>query len=175
MPEPTRIFDTATAVLTAVQTFYVTTIAAQAPTLDAMELPEEQFIADGLPSWDCPMLCVAVSRTIGIDGDVSIDVSNPVQCAVQRAAEIEVLIVRCAPVMGEDGSPPPGDEISDSARLVLTDAQMMWSAVLAANRAGDLGPKSQGMSFLEWLPQGPAGDLVGGKLRIRVDLTKVPT
>lgn len=164
MATPTdRLFVVADQVLAALESFY-----PAAP--DSLALPERRYVSDGTPAYDCEQVAVQVARTMGILGNVAAEQAMQVLGPmVQRAAEVVVHVIRCAPVVDDDGSAPSTDEVEASARGVLADAVMVPDALLAAYKAGLLGACS-GVALGGWAGYGPEGGLVGGLVTVRLDL-----
>lgn len=78
-------------------------------------------------------------------------------CASLLAISVQVGIVRCAPVAGDDGGPPGLADQLDTAQLQVADALAIRRAVLCCglslHREHALGP---------YQPVGPLGGCVGG-------------
>lgn len=164
MPRPERLYGVARQVLDLV-----------AAALDATPAgaPDRRYVSDGpLVAWDCEQLVVAVEGTVSHDGDLMVETPGPVNCLVMRAATLGVWIVRCAPTVEDDGTPPPADDIDANAAVMLADPTVMLDAIVTAYQAGELAG-AFGLALLGWDGVGPEGGLVGGVLRVRVDLTAV--
>lgn len=164
MPRPERLFGLASDVLG---------IAVASLTATDAGCPNRSYVSDGpLIAWDCEQVVVSVERVYGTDGDVSAEVVDPVRCLVMRAAMIGVWVVRCAPTMDDDGNAPTAAAIHENAEVILADPMVVFDGLLAAHRAGDLSAVG-GLAFEQWEGVGPDGGLVGGVLRLRVDLATV--
>ena len=135
--------------------------------------PARQYVSDGpLIAWDCEQVVVTVESTLGHEGDVTTEVASPVNCLMMRAAQLGIWVVRCAPTVTEDGLPPLAQDVDDNAAVVLTDVMVLADVVADAYRRGEL-LGCHGLAFQQWQGIGPEGGLVGGVLRVRVDLTAV--
>lgn len=156
------------------------TVASQALTLATAALeaseagaPARRYVSDGpMLAWDCEQVVVTVESVFGHAGNIAAAAVDPVQCLVMRGAVLGVWVVRCAPTMADDGTPPPAAEIDANAEVVLADPTVVFDGLLAGLRDGSwLG--AHGLAFEEWTGIGPEGGLTGGVLRVRVDLTVV--
>lgn len=158
-----RLFDAAQALLDTVVAHYVTAGVA---------LPDRQFVSDGTPAWDCEQVVVYVERTFS--GTLENENTRPLNCLVVRSAQMVVEIARCTPVFASeyDDSPPAADAIQAVSRQVLADSMHMTNAIVAAHQAGELGG-CKGLALVEWESLGPQGGLVGGRQRVRWQLTEV--
>jgi hypothetical protein len=75
-------------------------------------------------------------------------------CAAPLAFQVDLGIVRCLPVMDDDGDPPDPDELSASALSMMDDMFAIKHAIAqVADKVHILG---------NWVPQGPVGGCVGG-------------
>ena len=160
MPRPERLYD----------------VAHQALTLVADALPNcpaRRYVSDGpMLAWDCEQVAVTVESVYGHQGNVASAQVDPVQCLRMSGAVLGVWVVRCAPTMDDDGTPPAAVTIDTNAAVVLGDPIVMLDALTAGLRSGAwLG--AYGLAFEEWTGIGPEGGLTGGVLRVRVDLTVV--
>lgn len=163
-PSPDRIWNLAVAVKAAVIDGFA----------DAgVTLPDRQFITYGqLPAHDCAELVVAVESTFGYEGAVQQEVIEPALARAghtMRGARVAIHLLRCVPVVGDDGEIPSEADEEEAAEEVLTDAQVVLTAVVAAQRAGDL-PRCGGVAFEQWTAVSPAGGIGGGILRVRLTL-----
>lgn len=162
-PDPSRIFDVCEDVLGAVVTRH------------GAPLPARQYVAAGLPAWDCELVAVWCESTIGIDGNVSVEALEPMRRAAahsMRAGVFVVTIARCAPTPGPRGAAPSTDTEETVARTLYEDAQRILNSLLAAEKAGELGG-CHGVAFQQWAPIGPEGGYVAGELRVRIGLAGI--
>ena len=133
-----------------------------------VDLPSRQYVSDGLPALDftedsAGQLTVQVMRTFYCEGDPMAEV-GPNNMAAVEAAELEVVLVRCAPIASETGDTltvPGADEIEDSAQSVLSDQEL-----IRASFDQDLS-MCKGVTPVHWASIGPEGGIVGGIWTIR--------
>lgn len=168
-PNPDRVWLLAQAVKTAIVAGYVTA---------SVELPDHQFVAPGVPAWDCNdgLLAVQVENTYGHSGSVGVQTAEPLLAMpghALRGATIAIHLIRCVPTIDDDGgddvSFPSADEEEDAAEVILRDAQLLLNVLVAAERAGDL-PGCNSIVFLQWLNVEPLGGLGGGILRVQIGM-----
>lgn len=166
LADPQYLHTLASALLAAIVDYYAanTTEAAQA-------LPARQYVADGTPAWDCEQVTVHVRRTFAIDGSGQEVGLLPLGHMVRRGAEMGLQVVRCIPtVEGEmEVEFPTAEAIEESARVILTDAEMLADAAVVADQSGVL-PGCDGVFFAGWENAEPGGGLGGGTITIRLVL-----
>lgn len=133
-------------------------------------IPERRYVAIGLPALDCAQLVVSIDRITGHEGNPAVETNNPVRCLTMRAVELSVWLLRCVPVVDDDGNPPEPLDIEASSAEIAMDPIRVLDAILAAYQAGDLG-HLWGLVFLDWRSLTPQGGLAGGQQRLRIDLT----
>lgn len=140
--------------------------------VDAVPLPERQFVSNGLVVWDCEQVAVAIERTFGTDADAASEamITGSMDLVAVRAAQIAVWVLRCVPDMTEadDGEVvvPSAGAIEASAQTLLSDSVAAFNALCVAVRADELGTCS-GIAFEGWNIDGPQGGMGGGVLRVR--------
>ncbi len=129
-----------------------------------------QFVSNGVLVWDnCEILATAVERTYPIEGDVTLEQTSVMGPGfTNRGAIVIVTILRCVPDI-EGNAPPTPEETEASAEVILTDAQAMWNALLAAVKAGDLGG-CRSLAFDGWTAFTVQGGMGGGELRVRMQV-----
>jgi hypothetical protein len=172
VPRPERIYNVAREALEIAVAALNTAAAEAAPgTPEAAAVaPARQYVSDGpLVAWDCEQVVVTVENTFGHQGDPTAERSL-VDCLTMRAVTLGIWIVRCAPTMDDDGEPPPAETIDSNALVTLADPGIVTDAIVSAYKAGAFG---YGLAVEQWQGVGPEGGLVGGVLRLRVDLTAV--
>lgn len=81
-------------------------------------------------------------------------------CASPLAAQVEMGILRCAPMPGDDGTPPGMSEQWEATRLQMADMRAMYSAVRCCY------DKQEAMVLGQYNPVGPAGGIVGGTWQV---------
>jgi hypothetical protein len=162
-PPADRLYSAARALLDTVVAYYDD---------QGVPLPDRRFVSDGTPAWDCEQVCTYVERTFS--GTLEDENTRPMNCLVVRSAQIVVEIARCTPVFANEWSdaPPAADEIDGVAQTVLGDSMLLANGIVAAHKAGDLGG-CRGLALVEWESLGPQGGLVGGRQRVRWQLTEV--
>lgn len=134
-------------------------------------VPARRYVADGnAVAWDCEQLVVSVDSTQGYEGNVAAEQLGPAFAMALRAATLGVWIVRPAPALDDEGTPPPADEIDANAQVVLQDPMVTLECLWRAHAAGELG-SCKGLAFQRWQAIGPSGGLTGGVLRLNVDLS----
>lgn len=163
-PDPDRLWLLANAVKDAVVDGYA----------DAdVELPGRQYVTVGpLPPHDCEQFVVSVESTFGHEGAIQQEVVDPLTAKpahAMRAARVTFHIVRCWPVMGDDGEPPSVADEEAAAEAAMADSQLLLNAIVAAQRAGDL-PRCGTVAFEQWTAITPSGGFGGGTLRLRLGL-----
>lgn len=99
---------------------------------------------------------MAYVRLLGISPLGSGNPSAPTVCAPPLEAVIEVGILRCAPMLADDGSPPDMQQQLATARLAAADMAAALSAITCCL------PDSRDVSVQGWQPVGPDGGCVGG-------------
>lgn len=158
-----RLVNLADAVLVVVEDFYAT---------NGWPLPGRRLITPGQPAWDCEQVTVHVETVVGHGGDPMIEtvearLAHP--AFAMRAAMIAVSIIRCVPVINDQGYPPHAADEQAAASDILRDAVRVWEAFRLAVRAGDL-PGCGAAGFVGWESVGPEGGFAGGTARFRVSL-----
>lgn len=162
-PPADRVYTLARDVLGALIAGYATAAA---------DLPARRLVTPGLPAWDCEGVYVQVERIYRHEGNVTVEVPQPLTAHpghAMSAAVIAVTIVRCTPGPDQQGNPPAAAAEEAVAEQVMTDAQLSLNVLVAAQKAGDL-PLCNGMAFVEWVSVGPEGILVGGVLRLQAGI-----
>lgn len=135
--------------------------------------PSRQYVADGnLVAWDCEQLVVAVDSTQGHQGNVAVEDLGPAFAMAPRAATLGVWLLRSAPMLDDEGTPPAAAEIDANAEIVLADPMVMLWYLWHAHERDELAP-CKGLSFQRWQALGPMGGLTGGVLRLNVDLVGI--
>lgn len=81
----------------------------------------------------------------------------PQACVAQWDITIEVGILRCAPMLGEDGELPPLSENIDSATAQIADLGIMHKVLTCCQMEG-----APPVTLREYVPVGPDGGCLGG-------------
>lgn len=165
MPPPvTVLFDLAQSALDAIVNNWPA---------EAEPLPDVQFVSNGEIAMDsCESLAVFIDRTFPHAGDVTVEQLGTGQTAALRGATIGASLMRCVPTptvdqQGNIVAVPTPEEQTESADLILRDAQALFNA-LWAEYASAIGCKD--FAFESWTPIGPTGGQGGGTLRVRLSL-----
>lgn len=162
--DPTKLYQAASAVLTAV-------VDAYSADETATPLPARQYVADGQPAWD---LCADGQLTVYLAntraGMPGLDQSTqPLTCFAPRVATLWVEVARCVPTVTDSGKAPTAEAIDASAQVLMEDPVRFANAITEAYRAGNLGSK-WGLIVGDWEQLGPAGGLGGGRLQVQLGL-----
>lgn len=162
-PDPSRIWDVCQDVLQAVVTRH------------GAPLPSRQYVAAGLPAWDCELVAVWCESTAGFDANVAVEAVEAIRRAAAHSMRYGIFVVtvtRCAPALDHRGRPPSVADEETVARLLYEDAQRILNSLLAAEKAGELGD-CNGVAFQQWNTIGPEGGYVAGELRVRIGLAGI--
>lgn len=171
--EPDRIYELATAVKQAVIDHYADEAASGIARGDDAELPERRYVAEGIPAWDCPFMCVQVERMFGGPGPANQGATSFETTGTLRSATMAIWIVRWATSYRADtgARTPPTDELEASAALVLADPVHVLRAIKTARAEGKL-PSTHGLVWEETIPAGPEDEMVGTVTRVTLRLTR---
>jgi len=140
-----------------------------------IELPDRREVAAGVVPYDCEQLSVSlighynIGRASGAPGST---VEIMVEGLSWYGSLMEVVLVRCAPIISQDGSGivmPTVAEIEDYGERIGRDALMLPDALYWGWQEGRFG-EQPGMALEDWTAVGPLGDLGGGSLRVRLDV-----
>lgn len=139
--------------------------------LGGEELPARQYVCNGSVAWDCEQLTVHTGRMFSTEASPANEgfFTQPSPGAFLRGAVFVVTLIRCAPDVKDDGSPPTVGELSDSAQVLNQDAIAVFEVLAKAQRDGDLA-HCQALAFDSWVPQGPEGGYVAGITSVRMTL-----
>lgn len=132
--------------------------------------PTRQYVAIGTPALDCEQVVVSIDRVHGHQGPVSTEDTAALRCLVMRAVELSIWVLRCAPVLADDGTPPSVDALNASSQEIAADPATILQALLDAYKDGTLG-SSWGVAFLDARALTPQGGLAGWQQRVRYDLS----
>lgn len=158
--DPTLLHTWAQAIKMAVADHY----AAQ-----GVALPAWQQVLAWTPAYDCEMVAVYPEAAFAHDGsmnatDTAAAMADPAHA--MRYARIAIAVVRCVPTLDDNGNPPATTVAEAAALPILTDALLVWDAVVAAQRAGTI-PTCGSVAFESWASVEANGGLGGGVTRIR--------
>lgn len=140
-----------------------------------VELPGVQFVSNGDVPQDDELLAVALNRMYGVSMSAGVPAEEVAaqRCTMWRAAQYEIVLVRCAPVIEDHpiaGNPRARyNLVEESARQVMYDGMIVTRGILRAYRAETfgLGPN---LAFEDWAALEPTGGIVGGRLLVRIGL-----
>jgi hypothetical protein len=85
----------------------------------------------------------------------------PGNCASGIGIDVELAILRCIEVGGEDGQPVPPETLAEAAELQHNDMLAMWRAVNCCRTSKDY-------IISAYTPLGPEGGLVGGAMLVSI-------
>ena len=125
-------------------------------------VPGEQAV--GNYAGDCNTVCgMAWVRLVGMYPMSAIGVpdSTAGNCGVGVGIDVEMGILRCISIGGEDGSLPSPVEMLEATQLQIADALIMRKAVLCC----DAIPSKEAILAV-YTPTGPLGGLVGGTMQV---------
>lgn len=132
--------------------------------------PCRACVVAGTPVWDncCEdgQLTIYLER-IFVAGNFPSQASGPVFCSSPLAADFVVQLLRCAPTVKDDGTPPTCEELSENAREIMTDMFITERAViccLAAEKRNRL------FTMRDARVIGPQGGCVGIEIRFSVEI-----
>jgi hypothetical protein len=135
--------------------------------------PSRALVSVGAVAWDS--CCDGGQLWVGVERIFAYNQfpvpATTVMCMPPLAADLVVGVLRCAPVMTDQGDAPSPEVLTASAAQIYEDAYTVNSAVLCClsehHRARPfvMGPQR---------PVGPAGGCVGTELRFTVALTDPP-
>lgn len=138
-----------------------------------LSLPDRRLITIGLPAADCELFAVAVESIVPIGGAASLPsglVDDRDEVAFyMRAMVVGLWVLRCAPILDDNGDPPTVDEEEAHADLVLGDHVQLELALDDALANGML-PGCGGFAFIGWESITAEGALGGGVLRVQVSM-----
>lgn len=127
----------------------------------------------GDPVWDdcCEgQLTISVPRLF-VHDNFPLTSTGPIFCASPLAGDFSITLLRCAPAVKDDGTPPTCDELSESARQILTEMYIALRALICC-----LAAKKRAAKFVirEAVTVGPEGGCVGFTIRFTVELPDPP-
>lgn len=85
----------------------------------------------------------------------------PGNCGLGLGLDVELGIMRCISVGGEDGQPPSPPELTAAAVLQQADVMAMWRAIACCRTSKD-------WVINTYTPLGPEGGIVGGTLSMSI-------
>jgi len=133
--------------------------------------PLRRFVAEGEAAFDCTsqlsvqLLRLAPAAEFPNEGRPPLYGSGRSPGPADLLGLYEVLVLRCA-ATAPKGGPPAVEQITASAKTVLTDAVVLRRALECAVAAGER-PAVVGA----WVPVGPEGGAVGGRVTVTFEIT----
>ena len=120
-----------------------------------VDLPERRIPVPGAPgvvAWDCEQVTVCLGAVAtpgtpsGGGGPITPQLGSVAGMGLVRLATWAVCIVRCTPTMGDDGEPPPAEELGAAGLAMLDDVGLLSQcmSLLAGSPPGSY----------DWLPIG---------------------
>jgi hypothetical protein len=112
-------------------------VEAALPASTTIAAPARRIVALAPVTVDCEQLAVGFLRSYR--GHVGVEMNDPRTCPPGRVMEVDLLVMRCYPVMDGNGQPPPADAITAATDVALADAMTLEGRVpgLMAWRKGD--------------------------------------
>jgi hypothetical protein len=135
--------------------------------------PSRAFVSWGAVAWDrcCDdgMLWVGIDRVFAYERFPA--PAGVVTCQPPLAADLVIGVLRCAPVVNDQGEAPSVEKLMLSSAQNEEDAYVLMNGVLCClAEAGKMRPFVVGNQR----PLGPAGGCIGSELRLTVALTDPP-
>lgn len=133
--DPSKLYDTATDLLDSVVTRMEDVYDDYTP---AIELPARQYVHAGEVAFDCEQVVVSVPEQ-GLTHAFPGEAAAILVCSPPRHVALTVTVVRCVPVMSDNGDPPTPEALDAAARTTLTDLWTLAYVLWAGYDAGDWG------------------------------------
>lgn len=134
------------------------------------QLPSRRYVTGTRPAWDCPQVTVLGMRLFEHQGNVLAEEPSFANLdQTQEGVEVEVSIVRDAPMPADDGNPPTTTAMEAAARRVYEDAVTVPNAIREAVAAG-LVPACSSCAFAGWRNDDESGGLMGGTTTVLLNL-----
>jgi hypothetical protein len=137
--------------------------------------PVRQFVTTGeiavFPR--CEQLASTILEPATSRGLGSPSPSPVVVCLAVPIWRVCVELWRCVPIPGNDGKPPPAGDLSASAASVSADWEDLFFGFLTPALDGSLLPEGCSLASLEAAPVGPTAGMVGFRLCVRFELSRV--
>lgn len=140
--------------------------------------PGRSFVADGatVPAEDCcdgvAWVRVALVSPSDGSGDPYVEMRNLPAGPAGHVITLEIGVLRCTPVLGEQGESPPPEDYTEAARVAAADRGAMRMAVLCDFPADIVAAQADSQVPSEWSPI-DAGGCGGGFMTTRVGTTLV--
>ena len=132
------------------------------------------YVSPGVPVWDCDQVTVHVGGPVIADTQPT----SPAMAPGLRITYVDVLnvvnltatVLRCIPILDEEGAPPPAAELDAAARVVDADLWAIWNHLRHYKATGALFPPTQRELFIDAAASIAAGGVGGWQIPIRVTL-----
>lgn len=141
------------------------------------DVPDRRFVNYGPPAWDCPE-----QLTVHAGGPVVAD-TLPLQPSLEpahRAAvqgmvnmvSLTATILRCVPMIEEDGDAPSPQDIEVASRQTCSDVWAIWNWLVSKKADGTLFPprESRELFIDPAVAVNPQGGAAGWQITVRVQL-----
>lgn len=131
--------------------------------------PCRTCVVAGTPVWDdcCEGQLTAYIERVFFHENFPSQVGEAQVCASFLAGDIVIQLLRCAPVVNDDGSPPTCAELSESARKIYQELYISMKALVCC-----LAEAKRHRKYLitEGRIVGPEGGCVGFEIRVTLEL-----
>jgi hypothetical protein len=141
--------------------------AVNALTLADREVPDRQLVAHGSVTFDCELLAVHLIHMRPKVADPRVE-----RCAILHHATMQVTLLRCYPMVNDQGTPPSAVTLTAAGRGLAADGQALWKGLTRAWVEGSW-PEGIPCSRVTWgvlEPIPPGGGLAGWRLEVAVRL-----
>lgn len=157
---PDRVYTLAAELLAAVVD------AAADHTPDPIVLPERRFVSNGEVAFDCPQVAVQTPRVFrGLAGQPFSDV---VRAGDVFTAEYTIWLTRKVPTFDQQGNPPSGDKIQQSAQTILDDGWLLTIGLLPKLKV--VAESCMSLAIGDCVGVGPEGGHGGWQLTVHAGL-----
>lgn len=132
--------------------------------------PCRNCVVLGQPVWDscCPdgQLTVFLNN-LYVHGNFPAQETSAVFCSSPLAGEYTIQLVRCAPTVADDGTPPTCEALSESARKIYQDMYISYRAIICCLAAAK---RQRKFTMKDARTVGPQGGCAGFEIRFSVEL-----
>ena len=130
------------------------------------------YVSDGSANWELDEALIVEwdSREPRSTGESSPSDMSSGNLALRTLFTIHALRATVWPASDEAGNAPSPAKITDNAKLVACDAELVLDTLLAAMRSGDPFGVCGKMEFVSQAPVIPEGGVVGSETKILVTL-----
>lgn len=129
-------------------------------------------IVHGTPVWDecCEGYLYARVVRNSLSNPFPQESTSPTQCSLIPTAQAELGILRCAPVISDNGVPPSAQEQSDFAKAMIRDKSILFHVLLDHHPDWSNFP----VVIAGWTPLDIQGGCGGGAWQFYVDVLLCP-